>query len=624
MASESLWPCSATTLADHPSEGSHRPSPGLPDPILYGVLPCKEKNGLMASPRFPEGWWRDDPKVDPSLYPIYEDFRQFLRLVWKHLSLPDPTPVQYNIASYLQHGPRRSMIEAYRGVGKSWITSAYVCWVLLRDPDHKFLVVSASKERADGFSVFTKRLISEMPMLKHLQPKHDQRSSNVAFDVGPAQAAHAPSVKSVGITGQITGSRANTIIPDDVEVPQNSDTVAKREKLAEQVKEFDAVLSPGGDIKYLGTPQTEDSIYNKLPDRGYDIRIWPARYPNEKQRKGYGEKLAPWVTKRLDDGRGKSGEPVDPKRFTDLDLFERELSYGRSGFALQFMLDTNLSDGERYPLKLRDLIVMDVNPKMAPMRVVWASAAEQVLNDLPGLGFNADRWHKPMFIDKEWTDYQGVVMAIDPAGRGGDELGYAISGMLNGIIYVMDCQGLTGGYSDENLERLAKLAKHYGVKHIRIEENFGDGMFTKLFTPWLLKVGYPCTTEEIKHNVQKEKRIIDTLEPVMNQHRLVIDKKLILRDESNYNDYAEEHAFKYRLFYQMTRITRDKGSLFKDDRLDVLAMNVAYWVETMDVDVRERAQEMKSQAMLDEIEKILMDEGLLGEGYRSGYNWTNT
>jgi hypothetical protein len=200
--------------------------------------------------------------------PLKSDFRNFLFVVWKHLNLPDPTPIQYDIASWLQHGPKRAIIEAFRGIGKSWITSAYVCWLLLRDPNHKILVVSASKIRSDDFTTFTLRLINELPCLQHLRPRGDQRNSKISFDVGPSQASHSPSVKSVGITGQLAGSRADTIIADDIEVPNNSATQAMQDKLSELVKEFDAILKPGGRIIYLGTPQTEQSLYNKLPDRG--------------------------------------------------------------------------------------------------------------------------------------------------------------------------------------------------------------------------------------------------------------------------------------------------------------------------------------------------------------------
>ena len=93
-----------------------------------------------------------------------QDFRNFLFLVWKHLGLPEPTPIQYDIADYLQSSPKRAIIEAFRGVGKSYITAAYVVHRLLLDPELKFLVVSASKSRADDFSTFTQRIILELPM----------------------------------------------------------------------------------------------------------------------------------------------------------------------------------------------------------------------------------------------------------------------------------------------------------------------------------------------------------------------------------------------------------------------------------------------------------------------------
>lgn len=287
------------------------------------------------------------------------DFRNFLFLCWKGLSLPDPTPVQYDIAGYLQHGPKRTVIQAYRGCGKSWITSAFVLWWLYHNPAHNILVVSASKTRADDFTTFTLRLINELPFLNHLAPTGDQRNSKIAFDVGPAPASHAPSVRSVGITGQITGSRADLVIADDIEVANNSWTPGMREKLLESIKEFDAVLKPGDHAKvvFLGTPQSAESIYTVLPNRGYQTRIWPAKIPTDKQRRSYGERLAPFVAEMA----LEIGEPVDPKRFSDLDLEERELSYGRSGFALQFMLDTSLSDADRYPLKLSDLIVDDLD-----------------------------------------------------------------------------------------------------------------------------------------------------------------------------------------------------------------------------------------------------------------------
>jgi len=534
-------------------------------------------------------------------------------VVWKHLGLPDPTPVQYDIAHFLQHGPKRAIIEAFRGVGKSWITSAFVVWHLLRDPNCKIMVVSASKDRADAFSTFVKRLIHELPMCAHLKARPGQRDSSLSFDVGPARPDHSPSVKSVGITGQLTGSRADIIIPDDVEVVGNSMTQLMRDRLATLVQEFDAILKPlpGSRIVYLGTPQTEMTLYSALEQRGYIMRVWPARYPGPTQVNRYGERLAPMILEMLagDPSLGTAcagrGAPTDPRRFDDLDLMEREASYGRSGFSMQFMLDPSFSDMDKFPLKLADLMVLDCDTKMGPIKAVWATSPELVRNDLPTVGLAGDRLYRPMWLSKEnYVPYTGVVMSIDPAGRGSDELGYAIVAMLNGYLFVLRVKGMKGGYSDENLQKLADEAKRYGVNQIIVESNFGDGMFTKLLSPFLLRT-HPCAIEEIHSSVQKERRIIDTLEPVMNQHRLIVDSKVISEDFENYNTYSQEMQARYQLFYQLTRITREKGALAKDDRLDALAMAVAYWVEVMDKDTQRIEQDHKEMLRQGEIDRFI-------------------
>lgn len=535
-------------------------------------------------------------KLDPRL----RDFKNFLYLVWKHLNLPSPTPVQYQIADYLQDGGnKRIIIEAFRGVGKSWITSAFACWNLLLDPQTKILVVSASKSRADDFSNFTRRLIREMSLLQHLAPLDDQRDSIMAFDVGPARASHAPSVKSVGITGQLTGSRANLIIADDVESANNSDTQVQREKLSETVKEFDAVLSPGGRIVYLGTPQTEESIYNQLETRGYKCRVWTARYPkSDKDFESYNGRLSPELTDAyLKDPEGLRWKPTDPQRFSSQDLDERQASYGRSGFQLQFMLDTSLSDADKYPLKTTDCLVMNLDKDQAPVKVVWGNVRDNLLQDLPNPGFVGDRWYKPMFVSKEWSPYQGSLLAIDPAGRGKDELGWAVVNHLNGQLYLMDAGGLMGGYDEKNLTYLATKAYENKVNLIWIESNFGDGMFTQLLKPVLGRI-YPCTVEEIHHTGQKEKRIIDTLEPILNQHRLVVDQKLILKDnETEHKDY--------RLFYQLTHLTKDRGSLLHEDRLEAVSMGVHYWVEHMAQTQDTAIEDHRSEALQKELDHFM-------------------
>ena len=553
------------------------------------------------------------------------DFRKFLFVIWKHLNLPDPTPVQYDIAYNLQHGDKRMIIQAFRGVGKSWITSAYVVWLLYMNPQLNILVVSASKSRSDDFTTFTLRLINEMDILAHLRPKTDQRQSKISFDVAPAAASHAPSVKSVGISGQLAGSRADVIVADDIEVPNNSMTQGMRDKLSEAVKEFDAILKPDGRIIYLGTPQNQESLYNKLPDRGYKVSIWPARYPNTDQTVGYGSKLARLISNAMAANDLLVGEPTDPARFSEFDLLEREASYGRSGFALQFMLDTRLSDAERYPRKVSDLIVMDIPTQEAPEKVSWSSDSQYIVEELPNVAFNGDHYHKPMFMSSEFVEYTGSVMSIDPSGRGKDETGYAVVKMLNGYLYVRRCGGIAGGYSEEALKKLAVIAKEEQVNEIIVESNFGDGMFNQLFMPVLNKV-HSVTMSEVRHNTQKERRIIDVLEPVMNQHRLVMDKKVIQKDFDSCQHLPPEQALRYQLMYQLTRLTADRGALTNDDRLDALAMACQYWVDAMAQDVEQRMGVRKEELMAAEMNR-LREQASMGfaviTGHQSGETTNN-
>ena len=533
--------------------------------------------------------------------PLRADFRNFLFVIWDYLQLPEPTPTQYDMAEYLQNGPRRRIIQAFRGIGKSWVTVAYVLWRLYCNHQLNVLVLSASKQASDNFTTFALQLIYGVPELSHLRPRNGQRDSKIQFDIGPARDSKDPSVKSVGITGQITGTRADLIVADDIEVPNNSLTQQQRDKLAELVKELDAILKPGGDIVYLGTPQTEMSLYTKLQERGYSTRIWPARYPSlEAIRKTYSDRLAPLVAKAIEGDRKVIGFTTEPRRFSNEDLIQREASYGRSGFALQFMLDTSLSDAHRYPLKLSDIIVMDLNPTLAPSKIVWASGPDQIISDLPAVGLTGDRYYRPMSVSTEahdWNPYTGCVMAIDPAGRGKDEVGYSIVKAHLGMLFCSALGGLKGGYDDNNLQYLAALAKRHGVKLIIIEKNFGDGMFTKLLQPHLQRV-HPCTVEEVHHTGQKEKRIIDTLEPVLNQHRLVIDRKVIQEDFGSTQDSEEGvSSSTYQAFYQLTRITKDRGALVHDDRLEALAMACAYWVETMARDTAKAAQSLRQDQL---------------------------
>lgn len=540
--------------------------------------------------------------------PLSRDFRNFLYLIWKNLNLPDPTPVQYDIAKTLMGSTSRLAIQAFRGVGKSWITAAYVLWELYRNPQIKIMVVSATESRSANFTRFCLQLINLIPELSHLRPKSGQRQSSLEFDVGPALADQTPSVFARSITGQLTGGRADIIVSDDVEIPTNSDTATKRDQLKERLKEYSAILKPVREdledpfvprIIYLGTPQNEDSIYVSLPSTFRTV-IWPAHVPMKDQIEAYRGNLAAMIQDMFDQGR--FGEITDPRRFSESDLADRRAEYGAAGYQLQFMLNTKLSDEDRYPLKVRNLVIASVPPEKAPMEVFWMPSPDRKFKDLPNMAMAGDEFFSPAGFGAEFAEYRGRVLAIDPSGRGSDETGYAVGFQLNGNIWVPEAGGLPGGYDDKTLKELAKFAKSHRVNSVIVEGNFGDGMWLELFRPILNEV-HPCELLEVTSKGTKEMRILDTLEPVVTNHRLILDPSVVQKDYDTAQKYEGDMRVAKTLINQMTRICREKGALRKDDRIDALAILVSHFTDVMGQDAKANAAKAHAQRLQRELLK---------------------
>ena len=534
------------------------------------------------------------------------DFKLFLQALWKQLDLPSPTRAQYAIADYLQHGPKRLQVQAFRGVGKSWITGAFVLWTLFNNPEKKIMIISASKERADNMSIFLQKLIIETTWLNHLKPKaEDSRWSRISFDVN-CSPHQAPSVKSVGITGQLTGSRADLMVLDDIEVPGNSMTELMREKLLQLCTEAESILTPKQDsrIMYLGTPQTTFTVYRKLAERSYKPFVWPARYPKDLSK--YEGLLAPQIQEDVDGGV-EEWDVTDPDRFDNSDLIEREASMGRSNFMLQFMLDTSLSDAEKFPLKISDLVVTSVNPTSAPESVVWCADPANLIKDIAYVGLPGDYAYSPMQLQGTWDSYTETICSVDPSGRGTDETAAAFISQRNGFLYLHEMRAYKDGYSDRTLLDILRGCKKYGVTTLLIETNFGDGMVGELFKKHLQQTKQAIAIEEVRANVRKEDRIIDALEPVLNQHRLVVDRGVFDWDYKSNPDGAPEERLLYMLFYQMSRMCREKGAVKHDDRLDCLAQGVKYYTEAMAISAYEQMKLEKQEDWKDMVDMFMDD-----------------
>ena len=137
--------------------------------------------------------------------------------------------------------------------------------------------------------------------------------------------------------------------------------------------------------------------------------------------------------------------------------------------------------------------------------------------------------------------------------------------------------------------------RRYNVTKLVIETNFGDGIVCELFKKHIQQTKQAIFTEETRANVRKEDRSIDSLEPVLNQHKLIVNRSVIEWDYKSNPDEAPELRLMYMLFYQMSRMCREKGAVKHDDRLDCLAQGVKYYTDALSISAQEAIKDRKRQ-----------------------------
>lgn len=513
------------------------------------------------------------------------DFTEFVQLGMKFLGF-NTTDMQLDIARFMATGPERAMVAAQRGEAKTTLAALFAVWRVIQDQSTRVMVVSAAGKNSSDTAVLIIRLIESWPLLCYLRAdmQRGDRTSYEAYDVhcDLKRPDRTASISCRSMTGQITGSRADLLVADDIETPENGFSHAMREQLLNKSKEFSAIAATeDARILYLGTPQTKHSIYKTLPARGFTVRVWPGRFPTKEQMENYGNTLAPWILSQIEANPdlakprwgidGSQGAPTDPQRYTEDQLQEKELDYGPEGFSLQFMLDTTLSDEARTRIKLSDMVFFSGSHEVAPESIWYSSDPKNAVpRDVHG-PFGTARTYRAMGHSDTLRPYQLKVMRVDPAGNGGDELAFAIGGALNGYLHLLCVGGFAGGVSKENMQAVLKLAKEYGVQQITIESNMGHGTVTQLFQAEMfeLKIKGIALLEDYAKG-QKERRIIDCISPVTRRHRLIVHESAVDFDAETLKGRAGDKRNLYSAFFQMQNITYDRGCLAKDDRVDAI------------------------------------------------------
>jgi hypothetical protein len=93
----------------------------------------------------------------------------------------------------------------------------------------------------------------------------------------------------------------------------------------------------------------------------------------------------------------------------------------------------------------------------------------------------------------------------------------------------------------------------------------------------------------------------------MNQHKLIIDRGVVEWDYASNKDAAPEERLLYMLFYQMSRMCREKGAVKHDDRLDSLAQGVKYFTDAMGISAYEAVKMRKQEDWQDILDTFLDD-----------------
>lgn len=537
-------------------------------------------------------------------------FVEFAELGMKYLGF-EMTEIQADIAWFMQHGARKSMVQAQRGQAKSTLAALFAIWSLVHNPSARVLIVSAGEKQSSDVATMIIRLLENWSILCWLRADSSagDRTSYENYDVHYSLKGidKSASISCVGITANLQGKRADLLIPDDVETQKNSMTQVLREQLLMLTKEFAAICTHG-DTLYLGTPQTKDSIYRTLPNRGFEVRVWTGRYPTSEELLRYDKGVvAPCILEALERDSslgtgggitGLRGKPTDPMRFDEIALQEKELDYGEEGFNLQYMLDTTLSDALRTRIKLSDIPIIGLGSENAPETILWAAEPRLEYKErTPNL--MTEKLYYAASSSDVFVPYSTKVMQIDPAGSGGDEVAFCVGGAVNSYVHVFSTGGFKGGMTEENINRILDIAVQYEVDLIRVEANMGHGVVTALIQAQMQKRGIKIGTQDFYPKGQKERRIIDTISPLTRRHKLIVHAQCIQDDWAYCEQHPSERRMQFSLMRQLADITYDRNSLAHDDRADCVQALCEFLVALLAKD-DEKEAELREEAKIKE------------------------
>lgn len=454
--------------------------------------------------------------------------------------------VHDDILPALLSSNKRRLVLASRNTAKSTLVAGYLAYRFLRNPLLTVTVISKSATHAGRLLRAVRGYIERNPLLHALKPEEESIDRQDAFVVGPAHGklGMSQSLLSVGLGGQITGTRAHLVVLDDVEVANTHGTVEAVDRLEETFKEAAHLLQPGGEMITLGTPQTPFSVYGRLERTG----VWDVTKAKVFALSTTGVLVSRWI-----------------ERWPDEELERRRREVGPIQWSLHYDLSTDEDLSKAFPLKLRDLTVVEVDPLATKAPVDTQTGPEGHRLDFPSAPAPAgDWWRGPVAVSSDRAAYTQTVCAIDPAlGKAGrDAVGLSIVSTTGaGQAYIRCAEAIRGNDTAECLHRAAELVERHGADTLVVETVGMQVLWGQQLQAMLARRNYPLRVKDFNGGSQrKAARIIGILAPVFASGRILVCRAVLESSSGN------------QLTKEITQVSAERTHTRNDDLVDALSM----------------------------------------------------
>ena len=406
--------------------------------------------------------------------------------VWNRRLHNDTPPVHRRIARWLEArdaaAERRLLLMAFRGCGKSTLVGLWCAWLLARRPRTRILVLAADASLAVKMVASVRRIIERHPLCKHLLPDAAEAWASDRFTVARDGALRDPSMMAQGIGGNVTGSRAEVIVCDDVEVAGNCDTPGKRAELRERLAEAEFILVPDGTILFVGTPHCEDSLYRHPKEDGAFL-------------KGYRRLALPVMN--------AAGASAWPERFTREAVMALRDRVGPLQFQRQMMLQPVASSAVR--LDPAAIIRYGEEPdyREAQGRGVLTLLGRRLVS---GVAFWDPAYGRPGAGDAS------VLACVYADGDG--------HAFLHRLAYLTHDPEAPDDPATQQCRAVAAVLRETLLPAVRVETNGLGRFLPALLRRELARAGVACTVIEHASTRAKADRILGALEPALAARRL--------------------------------------------------------------------------------------------------------